>query len=92
MPYLIIWMIVSGQYPDIVALSLQSQVAGKLSFRSPEIEPQLLGNPKGKPRGNPNDKDGYYLANISISFNLAGGYELEFDEYYKQFAPNFSAE
>ena len=43
----------------------------------------------GKPRGNPNNKDGYFIGNITFSFNLADGYDLEFDEAFKKFSPNY---
>lgn len=80
---------VSGVYPNVALLEEQNPIAGQLSFRSPEILPQLAGNPVGKPRGNPTDKDGYFIGNITFSFNLADGYDLEFDEKFKKFSPNY---
>lgn len=80
---------VSGVYPNVALLEEQNLIASQLSFRSPEISPQLAGNPVGKPRGNPNDKDGYFIGNITFSFNLAEGYDLEFDENFKKISPNY---
>ncbi len=80
---------VSGVYPNLALLEEQNPIARQLSFRSPEILPQLAGNPVGKPRGNPNTKDGYFIGNITFSFNLADGYDLEFDEHFKKFSPNY---
>lgn len=80
---------VSGVYPNLALLEETNVTARQLSFRSPEILPQLAGNPVGKPRGNPNNKDGYFIGNITFSFNLADGYDLEFDEAFKKFSPNY---
>ena len=80
---------VSGVYPNLVLLEEQNPIASQLSFRSPEILPQLAGNPVGKTRGNPTTKDGYFIGNITFSFNLAEGYDLEFDEHFKKFSPNY---
>ncbi len=80
---------VSTVYPNLALLEEQNSIASQLSFRSPEISPLLAGNPVGKQRGNPNDKDGYFIGNITISFNLAEGYDLEFDEAFKKFSPNY---
>lgn len=80
---------VSGNYPDLAELEKLDPTASLLSFRTPEILPQLAGNPKGKPRGNPNNKDGYFIGSITLSFNLVEGYDLEFDEKYKKFSPNY---
>jgi len=80
---------VSGVYPNLALLEEQNPIASQLSFRSPEILPQLAGNPVGKPRGNPATKDGYFIGNITFSFNLAEGYDLEFDEHFKKFSPNY---
>jgi len=82
---------VSGVYPNLALLEEQNPTASQLSFRSPEILPQLAGNPIGKPRGNPNNKDGYFIGNITFSFNLSDGYDLEFDEAFKQFSPNYQS-
>lgn len=80
---------VSGTYPNLALLEEIDPIASRLSFRSPEILPQLAGNPVGKPRGNPNDKDSYFIGNITISYNLADGYDLEFDERLRKFSPNY---
>lgn len=80
---------VSGTYPNLALLEEINPIASQLSFRSPEILPQLAGNPVGKPRGNPNDKDGYFIGNITFSFNLVEGYDLEFDERLRKFSPNY---
>ncbi len=80
---------VSGTYPNLALLEEIDPIASQLSFRSPEILPQLAGNPVGKPRGNPNDKDSYFIGNITFSFNLAEGYDLEFDERLRKFSPNY---
>ncbi len=80
---------VSGTYPNLALLEELNPIASQLSFRSPEILPQLAGNPVGKPRGNPNDKDGYFIGNITFSFNLVEGYDLEFDERLRKFSPNY---
>lgn len=80
---------VSGVYPNLALLEEQNPIASQLSFRSPEILPQLAGNPVGKTRGNPNTKDGYFIGHITFSFNLAEGYDLEFDEHFKKFSPNY---
>lgn len=80
---------VSGVYPNLFLLEQQNPIARSLSFRSPEILPQLAGNPNGKPRGNPTNKDGFYTGSITFSFNLAEGYDLEFDERLKKFSPNY---
>lgn len=80
---------VGGVYPNLALLEEQNPIASQLSFRSPELAPQLAGNPVGKPRGNPDDKDGYLIGNITLSFNLAEGYDLEFDEAFKKFSPNY---
>ena len=80
---------VSGNYPDLAALEKINPTASLFSFRTPEILPQLAGNPNGKPRGNPNDNDGYFIGLITLSFNLVDGYDLEFDEQYKKFSPNY---
>ena len=80
---------VSGVYPNLALLEEQNPIASQLSFRSPEILPQLAGNPVGKPRGNSNSKDGYFIGNITFSFNLAEGYDLEFEEHFKKFSPNY---
>lgn len=80
---------VSSVYPNIALLEEQNPIASQLSFRSPEILLQLAGNPVGKPRGNSNNKDGYFIGNITFSFNLSEGYDLEFDEEFKKFSPNY---
>lgn len=80
---------VSGNYPDLALLEEINPIASQLSFRSPEILPQLAGNPVGKPRGNPADNDGYFIGNITLSFNLVKGYDLEFDERLRKFSPNY---
>lgn len=80
---------VSGTYPNLALLQELNPIASQLSFRSPEILPQLAGNPVGKPRGNPNDKDSYFIGNITLSFNLVEGYDLEFDERLRKFSPNY---
>ena len=80
---------VSGVYPNLALLEEQNPIASQLSFRSPELLPQLAGNPVGKPRGDANTKDGYFIGNITLSFNLVEGYDLEFDERLKKFSPNY---
>lgn len=80
---------VSGVYPNLALLEEQNPIASQLAFRSPEILPQLAGNPVGKPRGNPTDKDSYFMGSVTISFNLVDGYDLEFDERLKKFSPNY---
>jgi len=80
---------VSGVYPNLALLEEQNPIASQLSFRSPEILPQLAGNPVGKPRGNSKNKDSYFIGNITVSFNLATGYDLEFDERLRKFSPNY---
>ena len=80
---------VSGTYPNLALLEEVNPIASQLSFRSPEILPQLAGNPVGKPRGNPNDNDSYFMGSITFSFNLVEGYDLEFDERLRKFSPNY---
>ncbi len=81
---------VSLVYPDVETLRNQNPIAGALSFRTPEILPQQAGNPVGKPRGESGNKDSYLLGSISISINLARKYQLEFDEHFKKFAPDYA--
>ena len=83
---------VSGQYPDLALLEIKNPIARQLSFRTPELFPQQAGNPVGKPRGDPNNKDGYFIGGITLTFNLAEKYDLEFDENFKKFSPNYQPE
>jgi len=62
---------VSTLYPDIESLSYSNPMAGKLSYRSPELLASAKGNnPVGQDRGNPDNKDWLFFGGVTITVNL----------------------
>ncbi len=74
---------VSGQYPDVMSLYEIDPVAARLSYRQPEVMGGGLQNPSNLQRGNPADKDWYFVGGVSLSFNLTDKYGLEWEKKYR---------
>ena len=72
---------VSGAYTDMESMENLNPVAAKLAFRQLSTEP--APNPMGEMRGNPNNKDWYFIGGINLSFNLTDQYGMEWDKRYR---------
>lgn len=59
---------VSGSYPAYIGQSDIGSTAARLSYRIPELAPDAPLDPVGLGRGNPDSKDWYVFAGITISF------------------------
>ena len=77
---------VGGYYPDVDGLMKSNPMAGILSYRSVDtfdgIRP--VENPMGQLRGNPNNKDWYFMAGVTWSINLTDKKGLEWDPEYRK--------
>lgn len=76
---------VSGNYPNLVDLAQQSEVAAEMSYRTPSYFGQKLENPEGKPRGDKSKNDFYYNIGVNLTFNLSSMEKMEFNKVYKAF-------
>jgi hypothetical protein len=76
---------VSGNYPDVDALSKQSETAAALSFKMPAAVGKRLENPVGQKRGDNYKTDHYYSAGVTLSINLASPQKLEYNKDYRSF-------
>lgn len=74
---------VSGNYPDIEALLRDNPLAARLSYRTPELNREPLGNPPSPTRGDPTKKDHYFIGGLTLTFNLTDKYGLEWDKKYR---------
>lgn len=77
---------VSGAYPDVDGMYQINPTAAKLSYRPSDIEP--VSNPMGEMRGNPNNKDIYFIGGINLSFNLTDQYGMEWEKRYRIYDDN----
>ncbi|NJN35540.1 MAG: hypothetical protein HC817_16070 [Saprospiraceae bacterium] len=75
---------VSGNYPDLALLADKNPLAYQLSFRTPELKPNIE-LPSGEKRGDSYKRDMYYFVGATLSFNLANRSKMEFNEIYRSF-------
>ena len=61
---------VSGKYPDLKLLEEANPMAVALSFRSPEVDPNVNPAPQGNYRGNPKGKDMYLFAGVMLAVTI----------------------
>ncbi len=76
---------VSTQYIDVVQARQTQPMVAALAYRTPEITGTFYENPVGQDRGNPANKDWYFMAGITVSVNLTDKYGLDFDKKYEIF-------
>lgn len=74
---------VSREYPNVEALYEKNPVAARLSYRVPELTGGDFDNPADVKRGNPSNKDRYFVGGITLSFNLSDKYGLEWEKKYR---------
>jgi hypothetical protein len=76
---------VSGNYPDLTALTLKDPNAAALSFRSREIFGNQLELPSGQKRGDNYKNDLYYYIGATVTVNLASEAKMEYNKEYRSF-------
>lgn len=82
---------VGGKYPDLDMLRQQNPIAASLSYRTPEVMPNMIqNNPEGTMRGNPANKDWFFFMGINVSVNMTDKYGLDFDDKYDIFKTGFT--
>lgn len=62
---------VSGNYPDIAALTDTDPITASLSYRTPEYFDTTLPNPQGKKRGQATSKDWYLFTGLTLSIDIS---------------------
>lgn len=76
---------VSGNYPDLAALTIKDPSAAALSFRSPALMNSQLELPSGQKRGDNYKNDLYYYIGTTLTVNLASEAKMEFNENLRNF-------
>ncbi len=74
---------VSKEYPNVVDLYETNPVAARLSYRRPELMGGGVTNPTDIKRGNPSNKDMYFVGGVTLSFNLTDKYGMEWEKKYR---------
>lgn len=74
---------VSGNYPNVEKLLDENLFAAKLSYRTPELTKEPFSNPPSPVRGDPTQKDHYFIGGLTLTFNLTDKYGLEWDKNYR---------
>lgn len=78
---------VSTTYPNIDLLAEQNPIAASLSFRGDELNTNLDPSDfRGKVRGNPDNADWYFIANVAVSINLTDEYGMEWNPKFRSFS------
>jgi Domain of unknown function (DUF6089) len=76
---------VSGNYPDLTAVSEQSPDTKDFVFRTPELTNPLVEYPFGEKRGDNYKSDYYYYLGATVTVNLADKRKMEFNNSYRSF-------
>ncbi len=76
---------VSGNYPDLAALTEKDPLAAAMSYRTPEFLNMSLELPSGQKRGDRYKFDMYFFSGIVLTVNLADKRKMEFNDRYRNF-------
>lgn len=76
---------VSNRYPDVLTMRSSDPFSAALAYRTPELTGEFDKDPSGLLRGNPQNKDWYFIAGITLTVNLTDKYGLDFDPKYEIF-------
>jgi opacity protein-like surface antigen len=76
---------VSGNYPDLAAISENSPATVPFVFRTAEATGSKLDYPLGEKRGDNYKSDFYYYLGASVTVNLCDKHQMEFNKSYRNF-------
>ncbi len=76
---------VSGNYPDLTAISENNLKTVPFVFRTGELVNSKLEYPTGEKRGDNYKADFYYYLGATITMNLGDKHKMEFNKSYRNF-------
>jgi Domain of unknown function (DUF6089) len=76
---------VSGNYPDLAAISENNLATVPFVFRTAEATGTKLEYPLGEKRGDNYKRDYYYYLGATVTVNLCDKHKMEFNKSYRNF-------